>query len=169
MELSFSRLSVPIGLVDDPSVEDYEFNEKLTKIIDERRTQLLELKQKKGDIKELYSSWKQIVIVIDKLTEFLECDRFTLIELLERVIKKERDIKIAIIITDNSSELQGNWESLSKAIRGEQIGILLGSIKEQELFNIRLPYGAKEKKLEIGDGYIINRSEYKGIRTAYYY
>ncbi|MNP80118.1 hypothetical protein D3C76_1781190 [compost metagenome] len=44
--------------------------------------------------------------------------------------------------------------------------MLLGSLKDQNLYNTRIPYGTQEKELELGDGYFIVKNKYTGIRTA---
>ena len=152
--------------VTDLSGVEHDFIEKMKLMLDERRQQLLDCRRKNGNANEVIRSWKQIVFVIDRLSEFTGSDRYSLKELLERIVRQERGMKIAVIAADNTQDLAGNWDSLGKAVREEQTGLLLGSIKEQNLFTARLPYGIKEKEFEPGDGYLIVKNRFTGLRCA---
>ncbi|WP_341347210.1 type VII secretion protein EssC [Paenibacillus sp. FSL H3-0469] len=155
------------GVTDLAAVDDmYAFAEEIKNELEGRRRSLLAVKSSGGAAAALYTSWPRIVFVIDRLTEFTNGDLYALKELLERMVKQERALKVAVIAGDNTSELAGNWDGLGKAIREEQCGLQLGSLKDQNLFNVRLPYGEKEKELEPGDGYLIMKNKYSGIRTA---
>ena len=156
---------------DMPNVTDLSqlgdsFIEDIEKMLKERREQLIDCRREGKDVKELIDSWKQIVFVIDRLSELTDGENYTLKNLLERIIKTERSMKVAIIVSDNTSELASNWDSLGKAIRDEQTGLLLGSLKEQELFTAKFPYGLQEKEFEFGDGYLIVKNKFRGLRCA---
>jgi DNA segregation ATPase FtsK/SpoIIIE, S-DNA-T family len=140
--------------------------ERIQSILDERRQQLIDCKRAGGDAGSLVRSWSQIVIAIDRFSEFTNDGDYSLKELIERVMKRERGMKVAILTGDNTSEFAGNWDSLGKLLREEQTGILLGSIKEQMLYNAKLPYGTPEKEIEQGDGYLIIKNKYTGLRFA---
>lgn len=152
--------------VKDLSQIDYSGVQDIEEILKERREQLLDCRRQGGDVKELINSWKQIVFVIDKLSELVDSDNFMLKELLEKIIKNERGMKVAIIAADNTIDLASNWDNLVKAIRNQQTGLLLGSLKEQNLFTARFPYGVQEKEFEFGDGYLISKNKYIGLRCA---
>ncbi len=143
-----------------------EFVDELVEEIEDRRNQVREVRTSNGDIDALKASWPQIVYVIDKLSELTSSDNYKLKELLERIIRYERNLKISVIASDNTSEIEGNWDSLAKVIKDEQTGLLLGSIKDQSLFSVKYPYGSTEKELELGDGYLVTKSKYSGIRCA---
>jgi S-DNA-T family DNA segregation ATPase FtsK/SpoIIIE len=143
-----------------------EFIEQIEEMLADRRKQLIECRRDNGNVKELINSWKQIIFVIDRLSEFINSDKDNLKDLLERIVKKEYGMKVAIIVADNISEFTGNWNSLAKAIKEEQIGVLIGSIKEQGLFTAKPPYGTPEKDLEQGDGYLIIKNRVTGLRFA---
>ena len=100
------------------------------------------------------------------LSELVDSDNFMLKELLEKIIKNERGMKVAIIAADNTIDLASNWDNLVKAIRNQQTGLLLGSLEEQNLFTARFPYGVQEKEFEFGDGYLISKNKYIGLRCA---
>lgn len=154
------------NVTDLSQVEDEEFVDSIKDMLESRRKQLIDCKRSGGDINELMSTWKQVVFVIDRLSELTSSDRYSLKDLLERIVKRERGIKVTVIASDNTSELASNWDDLGKAIREEQTGVLIGSIKEQSLFSAKLPYGSPEKELEFGDGYMIVKNKYTGLRLA---
>ncbi|MCJ8011820.1 type VII secretion protein EssC [Paenibacillus sp. KQZ6P-2] len=134
--------------------------------LDDRRSRLLNIRRSGGDIDGLMRSLRQIVFVFDRLSEFTNSEHYSFKELIERIVKQERGLKAAVMAADNTAELAGNWDSLGKAIREEQTGVLLGSLKDQNLFNARLPYGVQEKELAWGDGYFIIKNRYTGLRAA---
>ena len=138
----------------------------IKQMLDDRRQQMIEYKRSNKNLNELVRSWKQVVFVIDRLSEFTNGDQYLLKDLLERIVKQERGLKVAVIAADNTIDLTNNWDSLGKAIRDEQTGILLGSLRDQGLFAARFPYGAPEKEFEFGDGYLIVKNKYTGIRCA---
>ncbi len=139
---------------------------QLASEIDERKNQLKEVKKSNGDLEGLKASWPQIIYIIDKLGELTAGENYALKDLLERIIRHERNLKVTVIVSDNTSEIEGNWDSLAKTLKDEQTGLLLGSIKEQNLFNVKFPYGSSERELELGDGYFIIQGKYSGIRCA---
>ncbi len=162
----FDMMNLP-SVTDLSSVDDlYELVEEIKTILDERRSQLIECKMAGGDISALTNDWKQIVFVFDRLSEFTSSSMYSLIELLERIVKQERGLKVAVLAADDTADLANNWESLAKLIRDEQTGVILGSLKEQNLFSASLPYGVQEKQLELGDGYFVVKNRYTGLRCA---
>ncbi|MFP4697787.1 MAG: type VII secretion protein EssC [Eubacteriales bacterium] len=152
--------------VTDLSKTDNDFADKIKETLDNRRQQLIECKKSNGNVEELAKTWKQIIIAIDQLNEFTQSDKYTLKDLIERIVKQERGMKVAVIVGDNTSDLYGNWDGLAKAIKEEQTGVLIGSIKDQSLYSTKIPYGAQEKELEQGDGYLIVKNKYAGLRLA---
>lgn len=140
--------------------------DEIKELLDSRRQQLAACRREQGDLKELVNSWKQIVFAFDKLSEFTESDNYALKELIERIVKQERGMKVAVLAADNTSDFSGNWDSLGKAVKEEQTGLLLGSIKEQNLYSARMPYGEAEKEMEFLDGYFIIKNKFTGLRGA---
>ncbi|WP_410771623.1 type VII secretion protein EssC [Fontibacillus sp. BL9] len=152
--------------VTDLAEAEDEFIDEMKALLEDRRKQMAECRRANGDMNGLIASWKQVVFAIDKLSEFTDGDKYALKELLERIVKQERGMKVAVIAADNISDFSGNWDSLGKAIKEEQTGLLIGSIKEQGLFTARLPYGSAEKELEAMDGYFIVKNKFTGLRCA---
>lgn len=162
----YSVMNLP-SVTDLSQVEDmFSLVQEIKDELDSRRTEFNNVRRNNGDIEGLVRSWKQIVFVIDKLTELVDSDQYALKELLERVVKQERGMKVAVIAADLTPELANNWDGLAKAIREEQTGLLLGSLKDQNLYNVRFPYGTQEKEFGTGDGYFIVKNKYIGLRTA---
>ncbi|CAH1207668.1 ESX secretion system protein EccC [Paenibacillus auburnensis] len=148
-------------------VEDmFEFVEVFKEKLESRRSELVACRMSGGDPVLLAAGWNPIVFVIDKLSEFTGNEMFALHELLERIIRQDRGLKISVIAADNTSELASNWDSLGKVIREEQTGILLGRIKEQNLYSVSYPYGSQERNMLQGDGYLIVKNRYTGLRCA---
>ena len=85
---------------------------------------------------------------------------------MERIVKRDRGLKVTVIAGDNTSEFESNWDGFAKAIRDEQTGVLLGSLKEQNLFGVKIPYGVQEKELEKGDGYFIVKNKFTSLRVG---
>lgn len=149
------------------AIEDmFEFVEEFKAKLDARRSELLACRMAGGDPAALVKSWNQIVFVIDKLGELTGNDMYSLHELLERIIKQERGMKIAVIAADNTADLASNWDMLGKTIREEQTGVLLGRIKEQNLYSVSFPYGTQERNMEQGDGYFIVKNKYTPMRCG---
>ncbi|NIK77497.1 S-DNA-T family DNA segregation ATPase FtsK/SpoIIIE [Paenibacillus castaneae] len=149
------------------SVEDMnDFTDSVKEKLNERRSQLLACRMSGGDSAAIMKEWHQIVFVIDRFSELTNNDMYSLHELLERIIKQERGMKVAVIAADNTSDLASNWDTLGKAIREEQTGILLGRIKEQNLYSVSFPFGKQEKNTEQGDGYFIIKNKFTGLRCA---
>lgn len=154
-------------VTDISNVDDLDdFIEGIKDKLQSRRGELLSCRMSGGDVGALMRQWKQMIFVIDRLSEFTSGDMYMLHELIERIVKQEKGMKVAVLAADNTSELASNWDSLGKAIREEQSGILLGRIKEQNLYNVSLPYGTQEKNGEQGDGYLIVKNKYTGLRCA---
>lgn len=154
-------------VTDLAQVEDMgELVEYIKEKIETRRNQLISYRMAGRDVNEVLEQWNQIVFVFDRLSEFTGNDMYTLHELLERIVKQERGLKIAVLAADDTADLAANWDSLGKVIREEQTGILLGSLREQNLFSASLPYGVQEKHLEQGDGYFLVKNRYTGLRCA---
>ncbi|MDD2234884.1 MAG: type VII secretion protein EssC [Desulfitobacteriaceae bacterium] len=158
-------------IMEMPNVTDLakvgdDFANELLNVLEDRRKQLLDYRRAAGNINELLKSWKQLIFVIDRLSELTRSDNDSLKDLLEKIVREAHGLKVAVIAADNISEFMNNWDSLSKAIKEEQTGVLLGSIKEQGLYTVRVPFSTPEKDLALGDGYYIIKNKYTGLRFA---
>lgn len=155
------------NVTDLTNLEDMDsFIYEMRDMLDQRREQLVEWKIAGKSLSECAKQWHPIVFVIDKLSELTSSDHYALIELLERIVKQERGLKVAVIAADHIADMAGNWDALGKAIREEQTGVLFGSIKDQSLFSANLPYGTQERNMEHGDGYFIVKNKFTGLRYA---
>lgn len=139
---------------------------RLNTIIEERREAMNACRKDNGDLKELYESWKQVIVAIDNIIEFVDTADFDLKETLTMIVKKCYGLKIIVIAAGEEGEYTNNWEDIVKTIRSMQVGVVLGSIKEQNLFNVRVPYGYYEKELVLGDGYLVVKNKFAPLRLA---
>ncbi|PQQ67078.1 type VII secretion protein EssC [Acetivibrio saccincola] len=148
-------------------IEDMSsFIEEIEEKLDARRNELIECRKSGGNIEKIMEKWSLIIFVIDRLSEFTNGDMYSLKELMERIVKRDRGLKVTVIAGDNTSEFESNWDGFAKAIRDEQTGVLLGSLKEQNLFGVKIPYGVQEKELEKGDGYFIVKNKFTSLRVG---
>lgn len=156
-----------VNVTDLSQVEDmYSFIENLKAEIDRRREQINDYRRNNKNLDELYESWQLLVFVFDNLSDFTDTGDYSLKEVLERIVKKEHGLKIAVVAAGNTSDLANNYDGFGKAVREAQCGILLGSLKDQNLFGARLPYGNPEKEFGLGDGYFIVKNRFVGLRAA---
>ena len=75
-------------------------------------------------------------------------------------------MKVTVLALDNIDDLRGDYSDAGRALISEQVGILLGSIRDQPIFNVGLRYGVPEKEFAFGDGYLIKKTRFAGIRAA---
>lgn len=140
-----------------------EFEEKL----DARRSELIDARKSGGDVNDVVALWKHVVFAFDKFSEASDSDEcYDLMKLLYRIIKKEHGMKVTVLAVDTLDDLNGDYSDIGRAIKNEQTALLLGSVKEQSMFNVGLPYGTPEKSFTFGDGYVIKKSRFFGIRAA---
>ncbi len=155
------------NVMDLSQVEDmYAFIEGLKTEVDTRREQLNDFRKSNKNLQELYDSWQQIVFVFDSLNDFTDNADFSLKEVLEKVVKKGHGLKISVLVAGNTNELVGNYDGFGKAVREAQCGIMMGSIRDQNLYGVRFPYGTHEKDFAMGDGYLIIKNKFVGLRLA---
>ncbi|MCL1905405.1 MAG: type VII secretion protein EssC [Clostridiales bacterium] len=147
--------------------DEYAFAEEIDALLQDRRTQMLEYRKNGRDISALKDSWEHIVFIVDDLADFVEKSAGPLLDLLERIAKKEYGLKISIWAAGNNSDISVSYDSFVKAFKNAQCGVLLGSLKEQGVFNVRMPYGSYEKKeFAVGEGYLVLKNKYAGIKAA---
>jgi len=81
-------------------------------------------------------------------------------ETCERLVKKERNLGISIIMASYTEDIGSSWDNFAKAMKDMQTGLLLGSISDQQVFSVRLPYGTTEKAIKP------NRGRFCRVKTA---
>jgi len=150
------------------TVADFEvFAEEFKQLIDLRRSELIDVRRNGGDANKVLASWKQIIFVFDKFSEASDNDDYyDFMKLITHIIKREHGMKVTVLALDTLDDLRGDYSDAGKALRSEQVGLLLGSIKDQPIFNVGLPYGVPEKEFAFGDGYFVKKTRFEGIRAA---
>jgi S-DNA-T family DNA segregation ATPase FtsK/SpoIIIE len=152
--------------LDEVGDED-EFVGDISAVLEERRAQMLECRKQGGDVGALKAGWDQLVFIIDDLADFADNCPGPLLNLLERIAKKEHGLKIALWAGGNMADLSSSYDSFVKAFKNAQCGVIFGSLKEQGLFNVRLPYGSYEKtEFAVGEGYLVLKNKYAGLKAA---
>ena len=157
-------------VIDLAQVDLAEFINEIQEELSRRRTELVEAKRAKRDTAEVCSNWQQIVIAFDKFSEVTDDMEYDdLCEFLVRVTKQEYGMKVMVLALDTADGFSGNYASVCKAVQNAQTGLLLGSLKEHDtrVFNVNLPYGSPEKEIVFGDGYIVKKNKYTGLRVAF--
>ena len=163
-----------MGVLDNENITDLsgvtdfdEFIEEFDELLAARRGELIEARKSGGGVSAVVSSWKQIIFVFDKFSEASDNDDYyEFMKLISRIIKREHGMKVTVLALDNIDDFCGDYSEAGKALRNEQVGILLGSVRDQSLFGVGLPYGIPEKEFAFGDGYIIKKTRFAGIRAA---
>ncbi len=149
-------------------IEDaYDFVAEIGSVLDERRAAFTSCRKSGGDLDTLKNGWEQIVFVVDNLVEYAENAPMAMAELLERIAKKEAGMKVVLLAAGNTGDVSGGYDALVRVFKDAQCGILLGSLKEQSLFNASLPYNSYEKQeFDRAEGYLLMRNKYAGIKAA---
>ncbi|CDG35330.1 FHA domain-containing protein [Acetivibrio thermocellus BC1] len=146
-----------------------EFAEALQQEIDNRKAELNEERIRSGGLineKEFVLNRRLSLILIDDLNDFSQYADSIVTDLFERLVKKERNLGISIIMASYTEDIGSSWDNFAKAMKDMQTGLLLGSISDQQVFSVRLHYGTTEKAIKPGDGYLINRGRFCRVKTA---
>jgi len=151
----------------DELEDEYDFAAETGALLDKRRLELNGRRRDGGDIEELKAQWEQIIFVVDNIVEFAESASGALTDLFERIAKKEAGQKVAIWAAGNACDISSSYDSLVRAFKEAQCGIMLGSLREHSVFGVSLPYGSYEKPdFGMTEGYLIARNKYIGIKAA---
>lgn len=151
----------------DDMEDEFEFTEEIIAILDKRREELTNCRNTGGDIVALKNSWEQLVFVIDDIVEYAEDAPGAISDMLERIARKEIGMKVAVMAAGNIDDVSSGYDSLVKIFKNSQTGILFGSLKEQNVFNARIPYSSYEKsEFAAGEGYLIMKNKFVSIKAA---
>jgi len=148
--------------------DEFDLIDDIKAVLEERRAQLLECRKNGCSLAEFKDSWEYIVFILDDLLDFIDGGASgSVLNLLERIAKNEHGLKIAIWAGGNTSYLSSSYDSFVKVFKNSGCGVVFGSLKEQGVFNIRLPYGSYEKTdFKQGEGYLVTKNKYAGIKAA---
>ena len=147
--------------------DEYGLVDEISALLDLRRGEISKCRKTGGSLAVLKAGWEQVIFAIDSLTEFAENASAELIDLLERIAKKEAGLKVAIWAAGNTADISGSYDALVKAFKDAQCGVLLGSIRDRALFNVGLPYGSYEKpEFGLCEGYLVVRSRFAEVKAA---
>lgn len=146
-----------------------EFVESISSLLDERRDELNEARKVSSGLvseKEFLSTRQLNLILVDDFAEFMQIASSEVKDLFERILKKDRSLGVSLIMGGSAGDVNSSWENFAKALKDLQVGMLFGSVNDQQIFNIRLPYGTTEKQKKPGDGYFVSKGSYVGMKTV---
>ncbi|MCL2048456.1 MAG: type VII secretion protein EssC [Defluviitaleaceae bacterium] len=156
------------NVTDLAGVDMESFVSEMENLLDERRKAVIDARKSGKDLETVVSQWKQIILAFDRFSEVTDDDDtyYELCKLLTRIIKKEQGMKVSVFALDTLDGFSDDYSDAAKALKSEQTGLLLGSLKDQPIFGVSFPYGTPEKEFMPADGYIIKKSKYIGVRAA---
>lgn len=154
------------GVVDLDEYDLKQFIEEINDELDKRRAILIDAKKSGKNPEEVTASWQQIAIIFDNIKEAVTEMAPDMKNLLARIAKKEMGSKVCLIAAGNTDEIYSEFDSGMKPFKEAQCGIMLGSLKDQNLFNVRMSYSEYEKEMGICDGYLIARGKYTSIKAG---
>ncbi|MCL2146447.1 MAG: type VII secretion protein EssC [Synergistaceae bacterium] len=155
------------NVTDLSGVNKESFIPEFEEMLDKRRRELIETRKSGGDVISLMASWEQIVFVFDKICEVSDDSEYDdLMNLLSRVVRKEHGMRVVLLAIDTLDDLSSDYSEIGRLLRNEQTGVLLGSVREQSLFNVSLAYSVQEKEITFCDGYFIRKNRLSGVKLA---
>jgi len=171
-----------MGLIDfknKPYVGGYAGNQpqlndlidRLWEMIEKQRTAITKARTERDNTAidnetDILSTYQRIALIIDDFNDFMQMADSAIKDKLEKIIVRERGLKIHIFTAAMINDIGGNWEPLAKAIKDCQTGLLMADALEQQVFNIRISYSEGAIPLKIGEGYLVNRGQYTKIKVA---
>ncbi|HWR30558.1 MAG TPA: type VII secretion protein EssC [Negativicutes bacterium] len=123
-------------------------------------------RRKKGIKEKKASEERDIFIVIDNYHDFNDIASQAFKNEIESIVKRERGLKIHILLSGLTSDMASGWEGYIKAMRESQTGVLFAGINDQQVFNARASYLEASKTLKLGEAYYIYHGSVKKIKTA---
>ena len=139
---------------------------EITEELDARRALLNDAKKNGRDVTEIYAGWQQLVIAIDNICDAAEELPYDFKQLMSRIARKDAGLKVCLVSSGNTDAMYSQYDDAVKVFKDAQCAIHLGSLRDQNLFNVRQNYGEYEKERELCDGYFIAKGKYCSIRAA---
>jgi S-DNA-T family DNA segregation ATPase FtsK/SpoIIIE len=160
----FSRYDHAVYINEE--TDQSEFAEWLRGEIRIRKQTVIDIIKTNNGFTQKNIPFRHLLIAVDNLSEFGANGGDALKDVIQSIVRRERNINISVIAAGNLNDLTGDWEDVAKAFKEQQCALLLGSIKDQDLFDIRMPYTFQEKQMQEGDGYLIYKNKVTGIKFA---
>ncbi len=108
----------------------------------------------------------RLVLLIDDFNDFMQMADQDIKEKLEHLISRERSIKFHLFTAGMTNDIGTNYEQLAKTIKDFQVGLLFSDAMDQQVFNLRIAYSEAGAALPVGEGYLVNRGQYKKAKIA---
>lgn len=124
------------------------------------------------DEKKFLENVPLIAIFIDDIDDFMLQfqDDKEVMELISQIVEKDKNLKVSLIIAGTEDDFN-NYVYLKdfvKNLKKENYGFFLDNLAGQKFYEVNLPYNMKEKVFEKGDGYFINKDDFKMIKIPLY-
>ncbi|MBM4430091.1 MAG: type VII secretion protein EssC, partial [Chloroflexi bacterium] len=144
---------------------------QITQQLQGRRQALEQARREVGgmlDDRAFLTRYPALVLAIDDLYVFLSEAQDSTKGKLEQMIRRERGLGMHILVAGASSDIEGSWEAVTKALKEMQSGFLLGTTERDslQLFNIKLAYGEADKALPPGQGCFARRGRMYKVKVA---
>lgn len=159
-----SSLDACVDVTDDEANERYILD--LKDQMEQRRSAMREARAQRQDVNALMNQWSPVVLMMADFTKYTNETHYVMMDFFEHCIQEYRGLKLQIFVMDTVNELSSNYSTEVKAIKDEGYGLLLGSGKDQSVFDIKVPYSYKEKIELPYDGYLIDGGDLQSIRFA---
>lgn len=129
-----------------------------------------EMYMNKGKIRDidLVKQLNKKIIFIDNIFELLGNieSEYDIIDMFRDIIESKHGYGFVIMAAgseEDFNDLSYN-HSFMNTVKKRNQGVLLKSVEDQDYYNVRINYGAKEGNLQKGFGYVIANGEYKKIK-----
>jgi S-DNA-T family DNA segregation ATPase FtsK/SpoIIIE len=141
---------------------------ELEQIVQERQRAWEELMRQGGTGAPCMAQCPGILIAVDDL-----CDPFDdptrgdgAKERLTTILRQGRRVGIHLLAAGSSNDISANaWNEPVKSLKEAQTGFMLGS-SEDTVFNLRLPYGERDRMLPLGQAYWTQRGQSRKVMLA---
>ncbi|OPZ88375.1 MAG: FtsK/SpoIIIE family protein [Firmicutes bacterium ADurb.Bin419] len=118
---------------------------------------------------EYMRKYQRIVVLIDDFDGFFKMISDDALSYVENLLSGGSGLEVYFIFTANPDKLKSyTSQPLYTSVFTGKSGILLGgNIDGQNIFNLSMNYQQRNCQYDAGTGYLIDRSEYKVIKTPF--
>ncbi|KHD34607.1 peptide-binding protein [Clostridium acetobutylicum] len=122
--------------------------------------------------KEFLDNRPLIALFIDDLNDFMLqfSNDVEIMQILEGIVQKDKNLKVALIVAGTEENINNYAYSYDfvKELKSLNYGFFFDNINNSRFYEVNVPYSYKEKKFENGDGYFIDRGEFKMIKIPFF-
>lgn len=145
------------------------FINSLVKEMQARHRDLKAFRQKDSNQSEYeyMRKYQRIVVLIDDFDRFFKMISDNALSYVENILSGGSGLEVYFVFTANPDKLRGfSGQPLYNYVFTGKNGILLGgNMDGQNIFNVNMSYQQRTCQYDAGIGYIIDRNDYKVIKT----